>query len=211
MYISSVLSIWYFMYVLFIYKGLRVAAMAQALGMEVVASSTSVPITGKPLETNNILVVSLEELFRTSDFVSIHCPLNETTQGLVDSNTLRWMKPSAYLINTARGPIVDADAVVVALNEERLAGAALDVFGAGSAPLPALPDTSSLYQDTKNLLGTRLILTPHIGWQRIESRQRVVDTCAENIANYFNHDNHSSSSSSKSCNLIDTQTGRPVR
>lgn len=191
--------------------GLRVAAMAQALGMEVVASSTSVPITGKPLETNNILVVSLEELFRTSDFVSIHCPLNETTQGLVDSNTLRWMKPSAYLINTARGPIVDADAVVVALNEKRLAGAALDVFGAGSAPPPALPDTSSLYQDTKNLLGTRLILTPHIGWQRIESRQRVVDTCAENIANYFNHDNHSSSSSSKSCNLIDTQTGRPVR
>jgi len=81
-------------------------------------------------------------------------------------------------VNTARGAIVDQAALVQALRAKRIAGAALDVYGEGSAPPPPLPHDSPLY-DLDNV-----ILTPHIGWQRLESRQRVVDMCAENIAKF---------------------------
>ena len=92
------------------------------------------------------------------------------------------MKDSAYVVNTARGAIVDQSALVNALKTRRIAGAALDVFGEGSAPPPPLPDDSPLY-DLDNV-----ILTPHIGWQRLEARQRVVDMCADNIAAFARGD-----------------------
>ena len=168
--------------------------MAQALGMEVVASSSTAPIGSK--RDDGIQVVSFEDLMSTSDFVSVHCPLNKHTQGLVNAAALGMMKPSAYIVNTARGSIIDQDALVEALQSKSIAGAALDVFGPGSAPPPALPDKSPLY-DLSNV-----ILTPHIGWQRLESRQRVVDTIAENIASVCLRGEPSN---------INMETGLPIR
>jgi len=154
--------------------GLRVAAMSSALGMRVVASD--LPSTPLGMRADGVEVVSYDELLSQSDFVSVHCPLNAHTKGLVDAASFAKMKPSAYLVNTARGSIVDQAALVDALRSKQIAGAALDVFGEGSAPPPALPDDSPLYTLDN------LILTPHIGWQRLEARQRVVDMCADNIA-----------------------------
>ena len=90
------------------------------------------------------------------------------------------MKPTAFLINTARGSIIDQDALVEALSSKQIAGAALDVFGEGSAPPPALPANHPLYS-LENVM-----LTPHIGWQRLESRQRVVDMVADNCVSFLN-------------------------
>ena len=114
--------------------GLRVAAMASALGMRVVASSRS---GERASATMSVEVVSLDTLYATSDFVSIHCPLNAQRKGLIDAGAIAKMKPSAFIVNTARGGIIDQDALVAALREKRIAGAALDVFGEGSAPAAA--------------------------------------------------------------------------
>ena len=125
-------------------------------------------------------VVTLDDLLARSDFVSLHCPLNARTTGLVGAPELAKMKPSAYLVNTARGAIVDQAALADALRAKAIAGAALDVFGEGSAPPPPLPDASPLWGLDN------VILTPHIGWQRLEARQRVVDMCADNIRGFAN-------------------------
>ena len=170
--------------------GLRVAAIATALGMRVVASSRSAPLG---LRDDRVEVVSLEGLLSQSDFVSVHCPLNAHTKGLVDGAAIARMKPTACVINTARGAIIDQPALVEALRAKRIAGAALDVFGEGSAPPPPLPDDSPLYGLDN------VILTPHIGWQRLESRQRVVDMMVDNIAAYQR---------GEPCN-IDMETGMP--
>ena len=157
--------------------GKRVAAIASALGMKVVASSSRMAAIG---QQNGMEVVSLDELLEMSDFVSMHCPLNANTKGLIGRVELARMKPTAFLINTARGSIIDQDALVEALSSKQIAGAALDVFGEGSAPPPALPANHPLYS-LENVM-----LTPHIGWQRLESRQRVVDMVSENCASFLN-------------------------
>ena len=172
--------------------GLRVAAMAQALGLKVLASSTS---SAPGMRDDGVEVVTFDELLSRSDFVSVHCPLNAQTKGIVNAAAIAKMKPSAFLVNTARGSIIDQGALVDALREKRIAGAALDVFGEGSAPPPALPDDSPLYGLDN------LVLTPHIGWQRKESRQRVVDTCAENIEAFARGEPAN----------IDIETGRPAK
>jgi len=171
--------------------GKRVAAMTSALGMRVIASSTSQPPGMR--QEDGIEVVTFDSLLSQSDFVSIHCPLNEHTKNLIDERALAQMKSTAYLINTARGAIIDQDALVKTLSNRHIAGAALDVFGEGSAPPPALPDDSPLWKLNN------VVLTPHIGWQRSESRQRVVDTLAENIAAFSRGEPSN----------IDIETGRP--
>ena len=157
--------------------GLRVAAMATALGLRVVASDPAAPLGPRD---DGVDVVTLDDLLARSDFVSLHCPLNARTTGLVGAPELAKMKPSAYLVNTARGAIVDQAALADALRAKAIAGAALDVFGEGSAPPPPLPDASPLWGLDN------VILTPHIGWQRLEARQRVVDMCADNIRGFAN-------------------------
>ena len=152
---------------------MRVAAVGQALGMRVLVSSRTAPPGLRP---DGIEVVPLEDLFSLSDFVSVHCPLNEETRGLIGPEALRRMKSTAYVINTARGAIIDEPALVQALRERRIAGAALDVFGEGSAPPPGPPADSPLWT-LDNVL-----LTPHIGWPRLETRQRVLEMVAANIA-----------------------------
>jgi glycerate dehydrogenase len=157
--------------------GRRVAAMARALGMVVVASD----LPSTPLgDDGGLEVVAFGDLLARSDFVSVHCPLSPATTGLVDAAALGAMKETAFLINTARGDIVDRSALVAALAEKSIAGAALDVYGPGSAPPPALPEDDPLYGLLDNV-----ILTPHIGWQRLEARQRVVDMCADSVSAFL--------------------------
>jgi glycerate dehydrogenase len=117
--------------------------------------------------------VDLDELLRVADVVTLHCPLTAATTGMIDARRLGLMKPDAILINTARGALIDIAALAAALRAGRLGGAAIDV-------LPQEPpiDGSPLFAaDLPNLL-----VTPHIAWGAIESRQRCLDEVAANVA-----------------------------
>lgn len=114
-------------------------------------------------------LVELEELLREADFVSLHAPLIPETHHLIDARRLALMKPSAYLVNTARGGLVDEAALVAALQENRIAGAALDVFE--TEPLPDTP--------LRHLAGT--VLTPHVAGTSAASFRAMAERCVENI------------------------------
>merc|ERR1711972_537915 len=168
-----------------------------ALGMKVVVSD--LPTTPLGMRDNGVEVVSYGDLLAQSDFISTMVPLNKHTKGLVNTAAFDKMKPTAYIMGTARGPIIDQDALIDALRKKKIAGAALDVFGAGSAPPPPLPDDSPLY-DVFNEF-PNVILTPHIGWQRYEARQRVVDMVGDSIAKFARGEPMN----------IDMKTGLPIR
>ena len=146
--------------------GSAVAHLAQAFGMKVAA------YTSKPQEElpEGILKMSLEELFRTSDVVSLHCPLTPTTHHLVNAERLALMKPTAILINTARGPIIDEQALADALNSERIYAAGIDV-------LTEEPPR----QDSPLLSARNCFVTPHIAWATLEARTRLLKICEENL------------------------------
>ena len=148
--------------------GRKVAVVAEAFGAEVVYFSSS-GTDRDPARRR----LALRELLAVSDIVSIHFPLNDTTRGLLNTETLRWMKPTAYLVNVGRGGIVDEAALAVALDAGTLAGAALDV----TLPEPPLPGNP--------LLGLahpeRLVLSPHLAWASIEARNRCLVEVAANL------------------------------
>jgi lactate dehydrogenase-like 2-hydroxyacid dehydrogenase len=112
----------------------------------------------------------LGDLLDRSDFVTIHCPLTPATRGLIDDAALRRMKPTAYLVNTARGPIVDTDALARALHAGELAGAALDVTD--PEPLPA---------DHPLLDAPNLLVVPHVGSATVATRERMADMAVDNL------------------------------
>jgi glyoxylate reductase len=112
----------------------------------------------------------LDDLLDRSDFVTLHCPLTPATRGLIDEAALRRMKPTAYLVNTARGPIVDTDALVRALHAGELAGAALDVTD--PEPLPA----GHPLLDAPNLL-----VVPHVGSATVATRERMANMAVDNL------------------------------
>ena len=146
--------------------GSAVARVAHAFGMMVLA------YTGKPQSAlpSYINKVSKEELFRQSDVLSLHCPLSDDTRHIVSCDTLRLMKPTAILINTGRGPLVDEDAVAEALRQNRLGAFAADVLSQ-EPPLAGNPLLSA----------PRAYLTPHIAWATVEARQRLMQICENNI------------------------------
>ena len=148
--------------------GKRVAELATAYGAEVVYHSTSGKHTDGPYPH-----LTLRELLATSDAISIHCPLHPRTRHLISTGELGAMKPSAYLVNVARGGIVDEAALVVALNEGEIMGAALDVFT--EEPLPR--DHILLTVNDRS----RLLLTPHVAWASVEARTKLVDGIIDNI------------------------------
>ena len=114
--------------------------------------------------------VALEELLERSDFVSLHAPLTPETRGLIDAEALRRMKPTAYLVNTARGPVVDTEALVAALHAGEIAGAALDVTD--PEPLPA---------DHPLLDAPNLLVLPHLGSATHATRERMADMAVDNL------------------------------
>jgi phosphoglycerate dehydrogenase-like enzyme len=113
---------------------------------------------------------SLHELLERSDFVTVHCPLTPQTRGLIGEDALRRMKPTAYLVNTARGPIVDTNALARALHAGELAGAALDVTD--PEPLPG---------DHPLLEAPNLLVVPHIGSATHATRERMADMAVNNL------------------------------
>ena len=117
------------------------------------------------------------ELLRRSDFISIHCPLTEQTRHLIDSEALRLMKPTAILVNTARGPIVDQQALATALRDGQIAGAALDVTD--PEPLPA---------GDPLLKAPNLIVAPHIGSATHEAREQMTQLSVDNLLAALNGD-----------------------
>lgn len=146
--------------------GGAVARLAQAFGMRVVAY-TSKPQSELP---EGVEKVSLESLFATSDVVSLHCPLVPATHHLVNAERLALMKSTAILINTARGPVVDEQALADALNSGALHAAGIDV-------LCEEPPCS----DSPLLTARNCFVTPHIAWATIEARIRLLDICEANL------------------------------
>ncbi|MDR2026487.1 MAG: D-2-hydroxyacid dehydrogenase, partial [Prevotellaceae bacterium] len=141
--------------------GKRSAAVGISFGANVVYCSTSGVNSSAPYAR-----LELDGLLKTSDIVLVHAPLNDKTRNLINAEKFKLMKPSAILVNTGRGPIVNEADLVEAINSETIAGAALDVFS--REPLPAdSPLLSVKYPD-------RLILTPHIAWTAIEARKRLM-------------------------------------
>jgi len=149
--------------------GSRVAELATAYGAKVVYHSVS----GNNTEGQAYPHVSLEELLTTSEVVSIHCPLTERTNDLIDYDAMVKMKPSAYLINMARGGIVNEHDLVRALNAGEIAGAATDVFT--TEPMPADHVFTTVKERGK------LLLTPHIGWASVEARMALLAGIRANI------------------------------
>lgn len=141
--------------------GCKVAAVAQALDMQVLVAE-SLSASGRDIGFDRM---PIEQLMTEADIVTLHCPLTEATRHLINAKKLAQMKPSALLINTARGGIVDEQALAKALQAGTIAGAALDVLAEEPPGLNSL----LLQGDTPNLL-----VSPHIAWASRESRQRLV-------------------------------------
>ncbi len=147
------------------HTGKAVTRIAHAFGMQTAAYSS------KPQEEMPETVkMELDELFRECDVVSLHCPLTETTRHLVDTRRLELMKPSAILINTGRGPLVDEEALALALNEEKIYAAGLDVL---SQEPPR--------EENPLLKARNCYITPHISWATREARIRLMDIAVGNL------------------------------
>ena len=149
--------------------GRQVIRIARAMEMNVLVATR----TPRPDE-EGIRYVSREEMLRESDFVSLHCPLNEKTHHVIDAAALSLMKPTAFLINTSRGALIDEMALIKALQAHEIAGAGLDVQEqeppADNNPLYTMPN---------------VILTPHMGWKGMETRQRLVSIIADDIHQFM--------------------------
>ncbi|QQL44443.1 NAD(P)-dependent oxidoreductase [Sulfuriroseicoccus oceanibius] len=150
----------------------KLATVAAALGMRVIAASSQ---SEQTLAEFGVGKVTQDELFATSDFISLHCRASESTRGLVNARLLGLMKPTAFLINTARGELIDDPALFAALDNGTIAGAAIDVLAqeppADDHPLVAHP---------------RCIVTPHIAWNSQPARERLVKATIHNIEAFLN-------------------------
>lgn len=147
--------------------GRRVAAIAQAFGMRVVTNS------GRELP-DGVERVSLDELFRQSDVISLNSALTPATKGIISREALALMKPTAIIINTSRGPLIEEEALAEALREGRIAAAGIDVL-CEEPPRKGSP-----------LIGCpRCFVTPHIAWQSSQARQRLVDISIDNLRRFL--------------------------
>ncbi|GAB5341037.1 D-2-hydroxyacid dehydrogenase family protein [Pseudomonas fluorescens] len=148
--------------------GQKVAKFAQVFGMRVIAWSEN--LTPERAAESGVTWVSKRELFEQADILTVHLVLSDRSRGLVDAQALSWMKPSARLVNTARGPIVDEQALVQALQAGRLAGAALDVYG--EEPLSA----EHPFRRLPNVLAT-----PHVGYVSEQNYRQFYQQMIEDI------------------------------
>ncbi|WP_217476451.1 2-hydroxyacid dehydrogenase [Stutzerimonas stutzeri] len=149
--------------------GGAVARLAEALGMRVLTGN----LPGRPARADRL---DLDALLPQVDALTLHCPLTEHTRNLIGARELRMMKPSAFVINTARGGLIDEQALADTLRSGHLGGAATDVLTSE----PPSNDNPLLAADVP-----RLIVTPHSAWGSREARQRIVDQMCENAAAFF--------------------------
>lgn len=148
--------------------GQRVAQFGQVFGMRVIAWSEN--LTAERAEQAGVTYVSKQQLFEQADVLSVHLVLSDRSRGLVDAQALDWMKPTALLVNTARGPIVDEAALIKALQKQRIGSAALDVFD--QEPLPALHPFRAL---------DNVLATPHVGYVSRQNYELFFSQMIEDI------------------------------
>jgi glycerate dehydrogenase len=153
--------------------GQTVARMARGSGMAILVAAR--PGGAGPISADR---TPLEQLLKNADVVSLHCPLTPETKHLINKQSLSLMKPTAFLINTARGALIDEAALIAALREKRIAAAALDVIT--QEPPPADHPIIQAAKEIENL-----IVTPHTAWSAREARARLLDEVAANIATFF--------------------------
>lgn len=152
--------------------GARTGELLKAFGARVIATRRS---KAAGTEENGVAFVALEELISTADIITLHCPLTEETKGLINEERISKMKEGAYLINAARGPVVDSEALATALNEGKIAGAAADVFEI-EPPL----DTAHPLLHAKNI-----IVTPHIAFATEESLKHRAQIAFDNLYSWM--------------------------
>jgi glycerate dehydrogenase len=145
--------------------GSAVARLAHALDMRVLAHNSKTGVAAEYVSW-----VRLEQLFRQSDVVSLHCPLTAQNRHLINQERLSWMKPGAFLLNTSRGQLVDEAALAEALNSGRLGGAGLDVLSVEPPP-----------SDNPLLTARNCIITPHLAWGTRAARSRLMQTAIANV------------------------------
>ena len=150
--------------------GTAVSRIAIAFGMKVLA------FTSKRVEDlpDGIEKVSLEDLFRESDVISLHCPLNPSTEHIISKKNINLVKPSVIIINTGRGGLVDEEDVAEALKEKRIRAFCTDVLSSE----PPKPDNPLLH-------APNVYITPHIAWATFEARERLMDIAVENLRSYL--------------------------
>lgn len=153
--------------------GQAFGAIAQAMGMTVLAHSRSRPLP----ESAQLRYVDLDTLYAEADVISLHCPLTPQTKGMINREALAKMKRSALLLNASRGDLINEADLAAALNEERIAGAAVDVLS--SEP----PGADNPLLNAKNC-----IITPHIAWASVDARGRILATTVENVRSFIDGD-----------------------
>jgi D-3-phosphoglycerate dehydrogenase len=152
--------------------GTRVAQIAKAFGMKVIAWSQN--LTPEKCQEAGVQYAGKEDLLRQADFISIHVVLSPRTRGLLGAKELSLMKPTGYLINTSRGPIIDEAALLAALKERRIAGAGLDVF-----------DTEPLPVDHPLRRLDNVVLTPHLGYVSVQNYRAYFAGVVEDIRGFL--------------------------
>lgn len=152
--------------------GKAVAEIARAFGLNVlVYDITEI----KERRDGNIRIVSLDELYRESDIISLHCPLFENNLGMINKSSISHMKSGVIIINTSRGQLVNEDDLFEALESGKISGAAVDVVS--SEPIS---------RDNPLLRAKNCIITPHIAWAPLEARKRLMDIAVENLKAFLN-------------------------
>ena len=149
--------------------GMEVIKVAKALGMNILIYTRTPKADG-----DGIRYVSLDELLEYSDYITLHCPLNEQTKYMINKEAISKMKPSAVIVNTGRGPLINEADLCEALAAKRIAGAGLDV-----------QEVEPPAEDSPLYTLDNVIITPHMGWKGLETRQRLVGIIRDNVQAFF--------------------------
>lgn len=149
--------------------GMEVIKVAKALGMNILVHTRTPKADG-----DGIRYVSLDELLENSDYITLHCPLNDQTKYIINKETIGKMKTSAVIVNTGRGPLINEADLCEALAAKRIAGAGLDV-----------QEVEPPAEDSPLYTLDNVIITPHMGWKGLETRQRLVGIIRDNVQAFF--------------------------
>ena len=149
--------------------GMEVIKVAKALGMNILIHTRTPKADG-----DGIRYVSLDELLENSDYITLHCPLNDQTKYMINKETIAKMKPNAVIVNTGRGPLINEADLCEALAAKRIAGAGLDV-----------QEVEPPAEDSPLYTLDNAIITPHMGWKGLETRQRLVGIIRDNVQAFF--------------------------